>query len=205
MIRWFITLMYKKIVIAGTPGVGKTSVAKALSDRIGGFHLDLSSFAISRNLILYYDEARESYVIDENWLVREVVEILKNVEIVVIDTHYPEIIPRDVIDIVFILRLHPNVLYERLRSRNWPIRKIKENVLAEALSIVALNALEHYGVEKVFEIDTTSLSIEEIVFTIINTMKGGRELEPGIRIDWLEKISPEDLDKFSDLGFNNEV
>lgn len=198
-------LIYRKIVIAGTPGVGKTSVAKTLSERIGGFHLDLSSYALSRNLLLYYDEDRESYVIDENRLIQEVVDLLGRIDVVVIDTHYPEIIPNNVIDAVFIIRLNPNVLYERLRTKNWSLRKIKENVLAEALSVVALNALEHFGYEKVFEIDSTNLSIEEIASVIIKVMEGGGGLEPGVRIDWLETLSPEELDKFSELDFIDEA
>lgn len=198
------TLRYKKVIIAGTPGVGKTSVAKALSVKINGLHLDLSEIALSKNMISYYDELRESYVIDENRLIQEILETLSKVEVVIIDTHYPEIVPNNVIDAVFIIRLHPSILYERLLNKKWSLRKVKENVLAEALSIVALNALEHFGVEKIFEIDSTGMSIEEVASTILDVMEGKRVVEKGVRIDWLEKISLDELDKFSELGLNEE-
>lgn len=175
-----------------------------MSEKTKGFHLDLSEIAIAKDMVSHYDESRESFVIDENRLVQEILKTLSNFEVVIIDTHYPEIVPKDAIDAVFILRLHPHILYERLLSKKWSLRKIKENVLAETLSIVALNALDHFGEDKVFEIDSTGRSVEEIVSTILNAMESGGMVEKGVRIDWLEKIPPEDLDKFSDLELNEE-
>jgi len=193
-------IKYSKIVIAGTPGVGKTTVSEILARRLNAVHVDLSKLAIEKNLILYYDEERESYVIDELRLVEEVARIVNLYERVIIDTHYPEVLPRDLVDIVVVLRLRPDELEKRLAAKKWPLRKIRENVLAEILSVVAINAFEKFGELKVYELNATGLTIEEVVERIIDLLRHPTKYEPGIKIDWLLLLSPEEVTKYSSLG-----
>jgi len=193
-------IKYSKIVIAGTPGVGKTTVSEFLARRLNAVHVDLSKLAIERNLILYYDEERESYVIDEPRLVKEVARIISLYERVIIDTHYPEILPKDLVDIVIVLRLRPDELEKRLTAKKWPLRKVRENVLAEILSVVAINALEKFGELKVYELNVTGLTIEEVAERIIDLLRYPTKYEPGIKIDWLLLLSPEEVTKYSSLS-----
>lgn len=189
--------MGKALVIAGTPGVGKSTIARLLSEKTGWMHIDLSSLALEKKHLSYYDTERETYVIDENALVETVSTILNEHEAVIIDTHYPEILPEEVVDIVIVLRLHPRILEERLRAKNWSWDKIRENVLAEILSVVTTNSIEKFGVEKVFEIDTTGKSVEEVFNTVYNILSDTSRYTPGLMIDWLEKIDPKELERYS--------
>ncbi len=188
------------IVITGTPGTGKTSVSRKLVEKINGLHIDVSRYVIDNRIYIGYDEYRRSYIIDEEKLVEKLESIIRESnKPVVIDIHYPEILDPNMVDYVIILRTNPLELEKRLsRRKDWPLYKIRENVMAEILGVVTSNVLEHYPEEKVYEIDTTSKNIEEIVREIIAIIRGKRKISVKKWIDWLELISPRILDKYGE-------
>ncbi|MCD6301280.1 MAG: adenylate kinase family protein [Staphylothermus sp.] len=193
--------MGKAIVITGTPGTGKTSVARALAKLLGVKHIDLSSYAIEKGFITEYDAERHTYVIDEERLVKKIVMIIKNTPgYVIIDTHYPEIIPCELIEYVFVLRTHPRVLEERLRNKGWPDRKVKENVMAEILSVVLSNILNACSNVEVYEIDTTNRDPVEVAEEILGIIKGVKKPSSRIKIDWLSALSQEDIAYYESYG-----
>ncbi len=188
------------IVIAGTPGTGKTSVAKLLAERIGGIHIDVSEFAVRNRLYREYEEERDTYIIDEDRVLKALINMVKESDkSVIIDTHYPEILPRDLVDYIILLRTHPLVLEERIRrSKDWSARKIRENVMAEILGVVAINVLEKFGEDRVYEIDTSDLSVEEVADLVVDIIRGAGKTKPGVRIDWLEKLPREIIEKYGE-------
>uniref|UniRef100_A0A7C4D6C6 Putative adenylate kinase n=1 Tax=Staphylothermus marinus TaxID=2280 RepID=A0A7C4D6C6_STAMA len=186
----------KVIVIAGTPGVGKTSVSERLASVFGYRYVNLSKLAIEKNLLSHYDEDRQTYVIDETSLVNEVLRIINEYKYVVIDTHYPEILPPDIVDLVIVLRLNPFILENKLRERGWSGRKVNENVMAEILSIVTVNAIERFGENKVFEIDVTGRTVDEIIEIIIDIVENKCKHTPGQIIDWLTVLKPEEITRY---------
>lgn len=191
-------LLKKVVIIAGTPGTGKSIICSKLAETCGAVTIDLGQVALEKGFVIIYDELRNTYVIDEENLViyvRELVESLSG--IVVLQTHYPEIVPRDLVDMVIVLRAHPLVLEKRLLERGWGRRKVNENVMAEILGVVAINALNAFGEDRVFEVDTTSIKPELVDF-LCSAIKGLVRLEPGIKVDWLSVISPEEVARFED-------
>lgn len=189
----------KIIVIAGTPGTGKTSITRILSDKCGLKALNLSELAIEKGFITMYDEARNTYVINEEKLAQYIQELSRNIEdYVVIQTHYPEIIPGELVEKTFILRTHPLILEKRLVERRWSKRKVNENVMAEILGVVASNAVSVFGEDKVYEIDTSETKPEEVADLICSTIRGFTKLKPGVRIDWLTVLKPEEVLRFED-------
>jgi len=189
-------VLFKRIVIAGTPGVGKSTVSEKLADRINAVHVDLSRLAVEKKLYQYYDEERDSYVIDEDRLIDELKRVVEMYERVVIDTHYPEIIPVDLVDIVFILRLHPLILEKRLSGKGWSWNKIRENVLAEILSVVAVNCLEKFGESKIYEIDTTGKTVDDVLNIIIDILENPSRYSSGVYIDWVSALKFEDIIRY---------
>ena len=190
-------IKYNRIVVAGTPGVGKTTVAKLLASRLNALHIDLSKLALEKKLYSHYDEERQSYVIDEYRVVEEVGEIIKSNPRVIIDTHYPEILPDDLVDVVIVLRVRPDILEERLKTKNWPLKKIRENVLAEILSVVSINAIQRFGDDKVYEINTTGLTVEGVVEKVMSILENPEKHKRGIWVDWLVILPPEEITKYS--------
>lgn len=59
------------ICISGTPGTGKTEVAKALSQRLGWMVIALNDLAESKDLYAGYDEERDCRIVDEEKVNKE--------------------------------------------------------------------------------------------------------------------------------------
>ncbi|MEM0085654.1 MAG: adenylate kinase family protein [Zestosphaera sp.] len=184
--------MGKAIVISGTPGVGKTLVATLLASKLGLSYLNLSDLVVRESLYVGVDEARGSFVVDEERLVKRLTELLSESKSdVIIDSHYGEIIPDELVKIIFVLRLNPVILYERLVSRGWSEEKVKENVEAEILGVCTYNAVNEHTESKVCEIDVTSKGVGEVVEEILSILNNIRKCE--VWVDWLSQELPQDF------------
>ena len=54
------------ILITGTPGCGKTSVATAVAEKLGFKHFNVSQVAVEHEFLDSYDEALDSLNLDED-------------------------------------------------------------------------------------------------------------------------------------------
>ena len=85
---------------------------------------------------------------------------------------------------VIVLRLHPSLLRPRLKARGYSEAKIRENLEAEALDVILVEAVEMC--RRVDEIDTTGKSAAEVAGMIREIVEGRLRLTPG-QVDWLEE------------------
>ena len=178
------------IIITGTPGTGKTSIARELAKRLNAVHIDLSRYVIEEGLYTDYDIDRASFIIDEERVIKRIKTLINKYGNVVIDAHFGEIIPKEYVDKVIVLRTDPEELEKRLWRKGWWWEKIRENVEAEILSVCTHNAIEAFGEDRVYEVDTTSKAIDQVIDEILDILRG--RAKPGLRFDWLS-IKP--LDK----------
>ncbi len=184
--------MGKAIVISGTPGVGKTLVATRLASRLGLSYINLSDLVVRESLYIDVDEVRGSLIIDEDRLVGRLTELLSESESdVIVDSHYGEVIPDEFVRTIFVLRLSPIILYERLTSRGWDKEKVKENVEAEILGICTYNALNEHPESKVCEVDVTNKEVDEVVEEIVNVLNNVKKCE--VWVDWLSNEALKDF------------
>ncbi|MGC9105515.1 MAG: adenylate kinase family protein [Thermoprotei archaeon] len=168
------------IVVTGTPGTGKSTVAKALSNRYKLRYVNVSEFAISNKLYTEYDEETRSYVIDEEKLSEELARFIGK-EGAVVETIYPSLLTSA--DRVLVLRRNPKELWEELEKRGWPIKKVAENVEAELLGVVSQEARESF--DDVCEINVTGKSVDQVI-ELFET----RKCES---IDWMNEPGIEDV------------
>ncbi|MGQ4833412.1 MAG: adenylate kinase family protein [Candidatus Asgardarchaeia archaeon] len=180
------------IVITGTPGVGKTVIAKKLAKKISGIYFSLNEFIFKNKLVTFYDNERKSWVINEQEVVRQVSSYLMNLKRrshVIVDTHMGELLDPAYVDFVFVLRTNPNILEKRLTMRkDWHRQKIIENVQSEILGVVSYNILQRFPREKIFEIDTSETSPDEVVAIIIKILQRDNSIDTSKYrriIDWL--------------------
>ncbi|MHA1884070.1 MAG: AAA family ATPase, partial [Promethearchaeota archaeon] len=117
------------IIISGTPGCGKTSVANELIKLIDGKIISLNKLVISSNLPFEFDKERKTYIVDFQIFLPLVLQkineiILENPQFLIIESHFSDIIPDKFIDYIFILRCDPDELKKRLQKRNYDLNKI---------------------------------------------------------------------------------
>jgi len=174
-----------RIGISGTPGTGKTSIAKALSKQLDILHIDVSHFAVEKDWTIEYDDRRDSAIID----IDRIMEHLESMDDVIVDVHYAELFE---CDIIFVIRCDPKLLYERLISRGYSKEKVKENLLSEMLDSCLINAINKIGGENVFEV--VSGDIDENVDYIIGILSGNSEGESVGNHSGVHYLTVENLD-----------
>ena len=194
------------ILISGTPGTGKSSVSKQIANEINARVISLNLLARSERLISEYDEKRETWVINEEKLRKKTLNLIKqakndNVEVLIIEGHFADIIPEKYVDLIIILRCEPSILGQRLRKRGYKEKKIKENIQSEILGNCTNFIIESKVKKPIYEIDTSKLSINELRDEIIGILLNKEHCEKYRlgQIDWLEKLfSSNQLMKYFD-------
>ncbi|MCE5295699.1 MAG: adenylate kinase family protein [Euryarchaeota archaeon] len=169
------------IALTGTPGTGKTTVGTELMSRGIPVH-EVSDIAKEKGLLKEKDIKRDSYDIDPDEL-DEAVDHLRGDERTVLVGHLAHLVDAD---IVIVLRCRPSVLEERLASRGWSPKKVRENAEAEAVDTILIEALELN--DTVYELDTTEMdpvSVAEAVFEILD---GKTDKYGAGNIDWSDEV-----------------
>jgi adenylate kinase len=185
--------------LTGTPGTGKTSVSKFLEKKRHWKVIHLNDLIKEKHLYAEVDEKRDAVIADME-IVREYLKEIVDrginegenegkKEVVIIESH----LAHHIADIVIVLRAYPPELEMRLKTRGYSKEKIEENVEAEALDVILVEAFE--WCKKVFEVNTTGKSIEEVgkdIEKIIDNIFNGNEEElseykPG-SIDWIDLV-----------------
>lgn len=166
-----------RVGITGTPGTGKSTVAKILAKKLGLPLFNLSRLIRERGLYSSFDEKRDAYEVDPEKL-REFFEKREDFIAEGLVAHY---IP---VDYLVILRAEPDIVRERLVERPYTRDKVEENVEAERFAVIATEALENPLFKKVIHIDTSRREPEEVARLIERAIREGEELFE--EVDWLE-------------------
>jgi adenylate kinase len=172
------------IGLSGTPGVGKTTVAKLLRKR-GIAVWDGRKLAKESRAYVGRDRARRTRIVDVLRVARHLRHHAPAAPPVIIDSHWSHEIPG--VDAVIVLRLRPRELRARLAKRRWPVAKIAENVEAEGIGIILSETAKRLPAGRIAELDATGLSPEEVVRRLLPFIERAdsrlTNLEIG-RVDW---------------------
>lgn len=183
------------LLISGTPGTGKTSVSKEITKKINARVISLNLLAYSDGLVSEYDEERETWVINEGRLRKKTLNLIsqaktENIEVLIIESHFVDIIPENYVDLILVLRCEPSMLNQRLRERGYSERKIKENLQSEILGNCVNFFIENDVKKPIYEIDTSKLSVYQLrdeIIKLINDREYSKKYKLG-QIDWLEQL-----------------
>ena len=162
-------MMRKAIIITGTPGTGKTRLAKELSLLLKNKVISTTEYAKKHLLFENFDKKRDSYEVDPSKLVPLLVEEIKKSENnPIIEGHLSHFLPSRYVSICLICKSDLKILKERLGKRNYSKEKIRENLDSEIFDICMTEALENG--HKIEEINT-SKNIKESVNQAIKVLK----------------------------------
>lgn len=161
------------IALTGTPGVGKSAAADEIARR---GHNVIRAVETIQPYILEFDEERNASVIDtQRW----------STEFPytdgVVEGHLTHFLPASR---VIILRSHPSLIRKRLMERGYHEEKVAENVEAEMLDVILVEALESHTPEQIYECDVTDKTIAEVGDLIESIIAGRVHPEHGL-VDWL--------------------
>ena len=169
-----------KLALTGTPGTGKSTVAKILASR-GMKITELGDLAKEKKLLGKLDRKRGTYEVDVKRLDLAVGEAGVGQTAILVG-HLAHLVTTDV---VIVLRCRPSVLAARLRSRGYPEQKVAENAEAEAIDVILVESAETG--REVYEIDTTGISPEETADAVLEILAGEKEKYAIGNIDWSEE------------------
>jgi adenylate kinase len=180
------------ILISGTPGTGKTTLASELAKRLGYTFIDIGEYAAANHIYLGVDAKRNTKIINEQKLSKKLEKEARAADgKVIMSSHYAEILNPRLVEIVIVLRTHPDELKRRLIQRAWSPEKIQENLEAEILGVCSSNALTRYGRKRVYEIDTTGISPNETLKVAQEILQSRNETYSIGSISWLAQLEEE--------------
>ncbi len=131
----------KLVVISGTPGTGKSTLALLLVKKLKWKRIDLSKHY--DEVSTKYNKKKECYDINVKKLssfIEDKIQILGG-NVIVFDSHIAHLLPANMIDLCIVLTCSDiTKLEDRLIDRGYSARKVKENVEAEIFQTCWLEA-----------------------------------------------------------------
>lgn len=172
------------MALTGTPGTGKTQVARAL-ERSGVRVVWLNEEVRLAGAVVGRDRRRGSLEVDvrrlDRWVARKV---RQGQGPVIFEGHLAHHLT---VDRAVVLRCPPSVLARRLKRRGWSERKVRENACAEALGVIVTEAVERLGGRRVFELDTRGGRAGERAKAVQRIVAGKGAHDLAGAIDFLEE------------------
>ena len=164
----------KVICITGTPGTGKTTLARILSKKAKYKYLDVNKIVIKHGLSEGYDRERKTSVIDVNKLNKA---LLKEIDFykkekqkgVVIDSHLSHYLPKRYVDVCIVAKCSLKVLESRLKKKGYGKDKVRENLDCEIFDVCLNEAMEEG--HDVTVIDMSKIAKDAIFEHIRNFLK----------------------------------
>jgi len=156
-----------RLALTGSPGVGKTSVARGLAAALKLSYVNEQGFAHAQGLGSWDEEANE-LVVPLEALQMALEKHLAGLERFVVEGHLvcEMALP---VDVCLVLRVDPEVLEARLERRGYRAEKVQDNVFCEGIEYCLKHARRAYGRDKVVEV-RSGKTVKETVEAIVGLL-----------------------------------
>ena len=180
------------MLVTGTPGVGKTTLAKKLAEKLNAEYVNLTELSEKANLAKAKDKIRGTNIIDEAKMHREIKTMIEKSQTdLVIDGHYAAAVtPKAYVTHIFVLRRNPVELRRVMRQLGFNAAKQEENLAAEILDVCLVEALHNQEKEKICELDVTGKTTEETLGEVLEVIDHKKQCFVGV-VDWLGLLERE--------------
>ena len=178
--------------------MGKTTTSLKLASRLNARYVSITDLVKTKKFFSTIDKKRKTLIAD----IEKISDYLQNILVdfrgtIILEGHYVvDVVSKQDVTIVFVLRRDPRVLKTVLDNRGFSGKKVWENVAAEILDVCLWDAVSVCGTEKVCEIDSTEKTVDELVDNMIMILEKKLVSNIGV-VDWLGRLeSMEQLDEF---------
>jgi len=134
------------VIVTGTPGTGKTVLAKRIAKRYGHEYVDVTGIIKKYRLAECYDRKRKTNIVNEKKLAKLLEKIIqlarKHREKLVIDSHMSHFINPKYVDLCIVTKCGLKELEKRLKKKGYHKAKIEENLESEIFDICFVEAKE---------------------------------------------------------------
>ena len=179
-----------RLVVTGTPGVGKHTSSNIVAEKLGAEIIDINKVAIDNAAIA--KETDHGLDVDLKKLQKLIAkQLLSRKDLVIVGHLAPYVVKRADIGMAVVLRRSPYALQETLEGRGYSYSKVIENVSSEILGVSMYDAVKAFGKSKVAEFDTTGKTPDQTASEIIRTLKKQAPRKTGV-VDWLALVSEKD-------------
>ncbi|MCX6711099.1 MAG: adenylate kinase family protein [Candidatus Woesearchaeota archaeon] len=152
------------ILISGTPGTGKSTLAKFLARTLTFHSIDCRELIEKKHISSHFDRKRECLVVDTDKLnsaLENEISRLKALKTgknrasgAIIDSHLSHFFPKEQADLCIICTCALPILKTRLEKRGYNSKKVRENLDSEIFSVCLEEARE--AGHNILTIDTSS-------------------------------------------------
>lgn len=130
------------IIVTGTPGTGKTTIAKKLAKDKNLKYIDVKLVIEKNELSEGFDKKKDTKIIDADKLNKVLIDIIKSEKNVVIDSHLSHYLAKEYVDECIVTKCDIKILKKRLEERGYSKEKVRENLDAEIFDTCRIEALE---------------------------------------------------------------
>jgi len=177
------------LVLTGNPGVGKHTVSRKLAEILGYEIVDVNKEAVKVSTSKQNDSIDVDVEKTEKILKEKISE-----NSLIGGLLAPFVVSKELISMAIVLRKNPYDLIQIYEKRKYSDSKKNDNIGSDILGVIAYDSIEKFGEEITFQINTTSLTVEEITKKIECIINGTSK---GDVVDWLADITKKnDLRKF---------
>jgi adenylate kinase len=194
------TQHFHTLLLSGSPGTGKTHIARELEQNFGFRVYSLGDIVLKNHLFSEEDKERDTKVADLNrlndFIHQELNKLPENVQKIVLESHYADAIDHSSIKLAIVLRCHPELLEKRLKERQYSQSKILENVQAELVGDCGsymLEKLDFMPNLKIFELDTSNETAKKIAAEIAKIFEDPSRFDH-FAIGWVSWLSDPSVD-----------
>lgn len=133
----------KIIVITGTPGVGKSTLARFLAHHFSWRRVDLHHHY--QQLSSSYDQKKRCFILDFSKVKKLIIQKRDEESTpLIIDSHIAHQLPKKIVDLCVVLTYSDlKTLHKRLQKRRYSKAKVTENIQAEIFQVCLEEAKEN--------------------------------------------------------------